>query len=303
MDLDVGKTPPVITGLLSSLDVKLCVPLVYGTNELVGLIAIGARTDGVPFDRDDRDLVAHLAGYVLLLLKNERTIHELRQARQRGATAEERERKRLAEELHDLTLQQLGFLATVQLELCQRSLADPARAKEAIAEAQAVARQAAADLRQVLSDLSPDVISRRGIVAAVESFIASERPRAEAAGTVLTLNVERGATPHAPEGQERTVFRCIHEAVRNALAHARARTVRVTLRCTADGISASVADDGSGFDVERAGEALRAGHLGLQAMRDRVAAASGMLTITSSQSGTTVQVHVPGVGHEGATLA
>ncbi len=167
-----GEFPAVLGSLLSSLGVRLCVPLVYGTDELVGLVAVAERTDGVPFDRDDRDLVAHLAGYVLLLLKNERTIHELRQARQRGAVAEERERKRLAEELHDLTLQQLGFLATVQLELCRRSLGDPARADEAIGQAQSVARQAAADLRQVLSDLSPDVISRRGLVAAVESFVS-----------------------------------------------------------------------------------------------------------------------------------
>ncbi len=174
----------------------------------------------MPFDRDDRELVAHLASYVLLLLKNERTIHELRQARQRGAMAEERERKRLAEDLHDLTLQQLGYLATVQLELCRRSLADPVRANEALGEAQAVARQAAADLRQVLSDLSPDVISRRGIVAAVESFVAAERPRAEGAGTALVLEIEGGAAARVSEGQELAVFRCVHEAVRNALSHA-----------------------------------------------------------------------------------
>lgn len=300
VDVGLRALPGAIGALLAPLEVQLCLPLVYGADELVGLVAVGARTDGVPFDSDDRDLVAHLAGYVLLLLKNERTIHELRQAQQRGARTEERERKRLAEELHDLTLQQLGFLASVQLELCRRSLADPDRANEAIGEAQAVARQAASDLRQVLSDLSPDVISRRGIVAAVESFVASERPRAERAGTALILEIETGAMVRASEAQELAVFRCIHEAVRNALAHARARSVRVELRLAAEGLRASVSDDGQGFDHERAGQALRSGHLGLQAMRDRVAAASGTLMIESSpQSGTVLRIHVPCTGDEG----
>jgi signal transduction histidine kinase len=269
------------------------VPLVYGSDELVGLIAVGERKDGVPFDGDDRNLVVHLAGYVLLLLKNERTIHELQNARQRVAAAEEVERKRLAEELHDLTLQQLGFLATVQLELCRRSLADPVRADEAIGQAQDVARQAAADLRQVLSDLSPDVISRRGIVAAVESFVSAERPRAERAGTALLLEVDGQVQRRPAQEQELALFRCAHEAVRNALAHARARTVRVVLRCHGDGLGVSVIDDGQGFDVERAAEALRGGHLGLQAMRDRIAAVAGTLTIESSPSGTVFQAHVP----------
>jgi signal transduction histidine kinase len=303
-DADPSTVPGAIGALLAPLDAQLCLPLVYGANELVGLVAVGARTDGVPFDRDDRDLVAHLAGYVLLLLKNERTIHELKQAQQRGAMTEERERKRLAEELHDLTLQQLGFLAGVQLELCRRSLSDPDRASEAIGEAQAVARQAASDLRQVLSDLSPDVISRRGIVAAVESFIASERPRAERAGTALVLDIESGAAVRASKAQELAVFRCIHEAVRNALAHARARSVWVELRLAAEGLHASVSDDGQGFDDERVGEALRSGHLGLQAMRDRVAAASGTLRIESSpQSGTVLRIHVPYSGEEGSALS
>jgi signal transduction histidine kinase len=303
VNLGRNAEPTALAALLSPLDVQRCLPLVYGASELVGLVAFGARTDGVPFDRDDRDLVTHLAGYVLLLLKNERTIHELKQAHQRGAMAEERERKRLAEELHDLTLQQLGFLASVQLELCRRSLAEPDRASEAIDEAQAVARRAAADLRQVLSDLSPDVISRRGIVAAVESFIAAERPRAEAAGTTLLIEIEHSSAARASGSQELAVFRCIHEAVRNALSHASARTVRVTLGFAPAGLSASVVDDGQGFDVGRASDALQSGHLGLQAMRDRVAAVSGTLTIESAlQSGTALRVHVPYAGEETAAL-
>ncbi len=80
--------------------------------------------------------------------------------------------------------------------------------------------------------------------------------------------------------------------------------MRVRLRCGPDALGASVIDDGSGFDAERADGALRLGHLGLQAMRDRVAAVSGTLTIESSpQSGTTVQVHVPGAGQEGVAAS
>jgi signal transduction histidine kinase len=279
---------------LTLLGTALCLPLVYARRELVGLVGVGQRKDGVEFGPEDREVLAHLAGYLLLLLKNERTILELQHSRERAAQAEEMERRRLAGELHDLTLQQLGYLATVQLELCSRALVDPERAQGVIREAQATARQAAADLRQVLADLSPDVVSRRGLVSAVESFLNAERGRAHSAGAAIHLELCGCVDRLVSQERELAVFRCIQESVRNALKHAQAHTVKVELRCTAGELVASITDDGVGFDLEAAGEALRQGHLGLAAMRDRIEAVGGKLAVGSRPgSGTTLRATVP----------
>lgn len=294
--LDLEESQPLgsLGQALSGAAVRLCLPLVYARRELVGVIGIGQRPDGVEFGAEDRELLSHLGGYLLLLLKNERAIRELQESRGRVARAEEMERRRLAGELHDLTLQQLGHLATVQLELCRRALDDRERADESLREAQTTARNAAADLRTVLADLSPDVVSRRGLVSAVESFLDAERVRAPSAGTVIQLETSGCIDRLMPEGHELAIFRCVQEGVRNALRHARATSVRVVLSCSERELAVSIVDDGIGLDADAAREALRRGHLGLTAMRDRIEAVGGSLVIESTVgAGTALRAVVP----------
>ena len=300
LDLDESQPLGALGRELSSAAVHLCLPLVYARRELVGVIGIGQRPDGVEFGAEDRELLSHLGGYLLLLLKNERAIRELQASRGRVAMAEEVERRRLAGELHDLTLQQLGYLATVQLELCRRALDDRERADKSLREAQTTARNAAADLRTVLADLSPDVVSRRGLASAIESFVDAERGRAPGAGPVIQLETEGCVDRPLPEGHELAIFRCVQEGVRNALRHARATSVRVVLNCSEHEWAVSIVDDGIGLDTDAAREALRHGHLGLTAMRDRIEAVGGSLVIESTLgAGTALRAVVPRHARQG----
>ena len=90
-------------------------------------------------------------------------------------------------------------------------------------------------------------------------------------------------------------YRIVREAVANAVKHARAQTVGVSLNYQSDWLTLSIADDGHGFDVApTTRQAVRDGHLGLVGMRERLDRVGGTLSISSTLGrGTTVKCLVP----------
>lgn len=99
--------------------------------------------------------------------------------------------------------------------------------------------------------------------------------------------------PELPMAARTVVFRVAQEALHNAVRHAKATEVRVTLQATTtSSVRLEVADDGRGFDVE---PTLRAGRsLGLRSMRERACAVRATLKVTSTPGqGTTVTLEVP----------
>jgi signal transduction histidine kinase len=97
---------------------------------------------------------------------------------------------------------------------------------------------------------------------------------------------------------EAALYRVAQEALHNALRHAAAAGVRLTLSKTARQVVLEVADDGRGFEGGDTGAnraaAAPSGGLGLDSMRERAAAAGGTLTIRSGAKGTVVRMTVPG---------
>ncbi len=279
---------------LADLNVSIGLPLVYRERELVGLVGLGPRRDEVPFGPDDRRLLRHLAEYLLLLLKNARTIRALERSRERVSLAQEMERKRIAQELHDATLHDLSYLATVQLELCKRAIEHPERAIQRIEETRAKIKQAATELRARLADISPDIIANRGLVSALESLVDAARSRPAATGTSIELRIDGYANKMLPEQHELAVFRCVQEALYNALRHAQAGYVDVRLKVAGGWLIATVRDDGEGIEGNRISEALRQGRLGVQNMWDRVEALEGQFRLKSDPGrGTTVRIAIP----------
>jgi signal transduction histidine kinase len=97
-----------------------------------------------------------------------------------------------------------------------------------------------------------------------------------------------------PAAQQTVVLRVAQEALHNAVRHAKAATIRVSLtRQGPSGAVLEVSDDGAGFDV---GEAMRGRHsLGLRSLRDRACSVHGTATIRSTPgTGTLVRLEVPG---------
>jgi nitrate/nitrite-specific signal transduction histidine kinase len=187
----------------------------------------------------------------------------------------ERERMRLAAEVHDGIAQDLA-LAVRELEM----LDDPAsreRLREAVTEAHRLVRARLVDLeaspplgglRTALADVC-DRFARRGLPVSLVGDVAVEASPAVTAAAMRVLS----------------------EALANAEKHAGASRVRVQLALEDGWLSLSVSDDGAGFDV---GAGSQDGHFGLGVMRRRAIEGGGELSVDSSPGrGTSVALSMP----------
>jgi signal transduction histidine kinase len=205
--------------------------------------------------------------------------------------SEEAERRRLAADLHDDSLQ--AIIATrMRLQiLLDRFEGDDRLADDELSDLKqldATVRAAIERMRRLLFDLRPAVLDSHGLGAAVNTHL--DQLRAEE--PVETRLIERTET-ELPHGRRAIAYRAIREALANVRKHARATQVEVTLHQDQDGLTATIADDGVGFDASDA--ALSEGRpRGLDFARERVEAAGGSFQIDSARGrGTTVELRVP----------
>jgi two-component system, NarL family, sensor kinase len=188
-------------------------------------------------------------------------------------SAEERERKRLAEALHDDAIQDL-LAAGQDLDDAERG--DPGALRRAREEV----HRSVAELRNAISDLHPDLLEQAGLEAALHSLV--ERRRRP--GTRWTLRVD----PDAVGAHDRLVVSLARELTANAARHAGADQVRVFLRRVGAEILLEVADDGRGLHRENVRAAVSKGHLGLASCAERVEAAGGRLELAERPGGGTL---------------
>ncbi|HEX9117226.1 MAG TPA: cache domain-containing protein [Anaerolineae bacterium] len=209
--------------------------------------------------------------------------------------SQEEERKRLARELHDETVQQLIGLVQ-RIELCRTEIVrDPAAARRRLDELQGLARQAVAGLRQISNDLRPLLLEEAGLAMAVQT-LGDELGRGLPAAHVHCEIV--GDPRRLPAEVELTVFRIVQEALTNVRRHAAsAGHINITLYYEAWGLLATIEDDGQGFSVETARNLMQAGHLGLAGMHERARLIGAAITIDSTPgAGTTITLRVPNIG-------
>ncbi len=204
----------------------------------------------------------------------------LRQLTGRLESAKEEERIRMSRELHDEFGQTLTA-AKINLQMLRQSSADPAatqRLDDSIQMVDSMIRQA----RNIALGLRPPLLDEAGLVPALEHHLKSLADRSG-------VRVEFDAAPEVagtPPGLNTTVFRVIQEAVSNALRHARAGMIRVSLRVEPDALLLAIEDDGIGFDPEAVSQRTQRGeHLGLLGMTERVRSAGGTITLDSRPGG------------------
>lgn len=197
--------------------------------------------------------------------RNIAAMNALRATRdQMAQMAVERERSRVARDLHDILGHSLTVI-TVKSELAGRLIdVDPARARTEIGEVEALARGALADVRAT-------VAGYRGVSVAGE--LAAAREALDAAGIAAELPT---ATENVPAERRELAGWIVREGVTNVIRHAQASRCRVRLGAR----SVSVEDDGVG----PASGAGTAGS-GLIGLRERVEAAGGRLTLGRSDLG------------------
>jgi len=233
-----------------------------------------------------------VVGYSVVWLMNvqRRQRQELAEANQRLALyaatldqlATQRERNRIARELHDILAHSLSGLA-VHLEGID-SLWDvnPQKARSMLGQARAATESGLAETRRALQALRASPLEDLGLALAIADYAQSAAQRA---GFQVELHLPEKLQP-LPPAIEQDLYRVAQEAIENAARHAKAKIVSVTLTQTSGRLTLTVRDDGRGFDLSTPS----AGY-GLRGMRERAEMLGGTLNITSAiGQGTTAEL-------------
>ena len=209
-----------------------------------------------------------------------RQVVALQKSRSAVLDVEASELHRIERDLHDGAQQRLVML-TIDLGLASERLDDdPAAAKQLIVEGQEQARQALAELRDLVRGIAPTILLDRGLVAALES-VTGRGP------VPTTLLSELAPRERLPPVAERTAYFVATEALANVAKHSGA--TRCEVRCRREGsqLVVEVWDDGRG------GAKVGPGG-GLEGLAGRVAGVDGSLSISSPPGGPTlVHAEIP----------
>ncbi len=209
------------------------------------------------------------------------------------------ERTRIARELHDTLLQSFQGL-TLHFQRARNLLPDrPTEAIQTLDRALDGAEQAIVESRDAILDIrspSPaDADLARQITALGEELSREYAGTASGSEPVaFQLLMEGVAHPLHPFIQVE-IFRIAREALRNGFAHAQARTIEVEVAYSKKQFRLRIRDDGKGIDPHVIAEGERAGHFGLQGMRERAKRIGGQLDVWSEPgAGTEIELRITG---------
>jgi two-component system sensor histidine kinase UhpB len=201
---------------------------------------------------------------------------ERRSSVERSLGAQESERLRVAQELHDGIGQSLTALM-LQIDRAARRVPeeDPLRAE--LCSAREAARTLLGEVREVATRLRPEALDDLGLVNALEALCARV---AGQSGIAVRLSVDAGLPPLSPEA-ELVVFRVAQEALSNTLRHAGASAAELTLAVGDDGtVTLRASDDGRGLRGSVPGA-------GIQGMHERALLLGGTCRLRTLESGGT----------------
>ncbi|MES2658519.1 MAG: GAF domain-containing protein [Verrucomicrobiota bacterium] len=295
-------------------------PLISRSGRLVGIIATHWRETHQPDERELRlmDLLARQAADLIerhqsegALREREQQLVELsltleRRVAQRTAelqkqtarlqslaaelaSAEQRERKRLAALLHD-DLQQLLVAAGMQLEMAADATGEDGAGAAAVRRASIWIEEARNAARDLTRQLRPPALYEDGLVAALH-WLASEME--ERHHLVVSIDGSEPAR-NMTDDTKALLFECVREMLFNVAKYAGVDRASVELREEDGSLEIVVTDVGVGFDVKTVGASRPSGGFGLFSIRERLAALGGEMNLISAPGqGTRIALHVP----------
>lgn len=325
-----GRRPPFADGFqrIEGVDWCLVVPLLRGDgDEVVGLLALEQLDHCYDKDKEPQIAMA-FANHAVVAIENARLYLEIKalneelearverrtrelfqaqnaladQARQlrhlltRTIRIQEEERDRIAQDLHDGVLQYImGALYEAQAaKICLPER--PETAREKLQNAQEILKQVKIEMRRLIYDLYPPLLSASGLVPALEACVGEHQAYTGIHSELVTSGPIRRLDPE----RERAVYRIVQEALHNVAQHAQASEVGVKLAFTPTALQVTVEDNGQGFDHAALANGTES-HLGLISMQERAQGVGGELEIRSQPGcGTRVSAWVPIGAHVGA---
>jgi len=211
---------------------------------------------------------------------------ELQALWRRVVDVQERERQRIAYDLHDSVAQSI-LASTYQLQTIRRRIRDNPDLDQRLSECQAMLDETLAEMKQIIYALRPHVLDELGLVAALENYVAALPP---AGGFKTRITITGNPQPLRAE-VELAIFRIVQEACQNALRHASASGLDLALDYSGAQIGVSIVDDGTGFVFDEATLGL-----GLVGIRERMQVVGGQLQIESAPgAGTRIAFTIPRV--------
>ncbi|NWG07107.1 MAG: sensor histidine kinase [Chloroflexi bacterium] len=206
--------------------------------------------------------------------RNQQLLDELKEAQQKlQELAVLEERNRLARDLHDSVKQQV-FAISMQLGAARTALSESDKAYPSVVEAERLAQQAGAELTSLINALRPPGLERRVLTDAIRGHVEewSRQNKIEAEIKIdsdVAVNLQT----------EQALFRVLQEALSNVARHSQASKATITLKSDNENILLMIEDNGVGYDAERIAKGI-----GLDSMKERMAAVNGELQISSIQS-------------------
>jgi signal transduction histidine kinase len=322
-----GRRPPFADGFRAIEEVNWClvVPLLRG-DEVIGLLAL-EQLDHCYDESEEPQIAMAFANHAVVAIENaylyaqikalnaelearvEQRTRELNRARQalarqaeqlrhllnRTIRIQEEERDRIAQDIHD-GVSQLIMGALYETQAAKVCLGErPEEAYEKLQKAQAILKQVKEEMRRIIYDLHPVVLSTLGLVPALQAYVDEFHAHTGVRCEFTTSGVTRRLAPE----RERAVYRIVQEALHNVARHAGAEQARITLAFTPETLCLTIEDNGQGFDHHSMQNApLGQVGLGLVSMQERVQSVGGTLQIRSFPGrGTRLIVRVPTNDH------
>jgi two-component system, NarL family, sensor histidine kinase UhpB len=209
----------------------------------------------------------------------ERLEHERRESGRAVLRAQEVERSRIAQDLHDEVNQ---ALTAILLRLSATIGDAPPALQEELRETQALATQAMEELLHLARELRPTALDDHGLVPALTSQVAAFGERT---GIRSTFH-RHGDLPELSDEEQLVLYRVAQESLSNVVQHSQASAVRVELSSVGR-TTLRIRDDGCGFQPSK----RSGGRLGVSGMRERALLVGGRLNVFSAPGeGTTIEL-------------
>ncbi|MER5197297.1 HAMP domain-containing sensor histidine kinase [Streptomyces sp. NPDC002755] len=210
----------------------------------------------------------------------ERLEHERASSSARVLLAQEAERRRIAQELHDEVGQSMTAIL-LSLERAADEADEPLRGE--LRQVQEITRGSLDEVRRLARRLRPGVLEDLGLISALTSLTTEFSTHV---GLRVVRRFDTGLPP-LDQQTELVLYRVAQEALTNAARHAEAGQIEVSLRHTGEAVVLAVVDDGRGTGVAREGA-------GIRGMRERALLIGATLDVISQpKAGTQVRLTVP----------
>lgn len=205
---------------------------------------------------------------------------------------QEKERQRIARDLHDSTVQNLTSLVH-KTELCMKLIdLDPIRCRLELSSLSKTLHDVIDDTRQMIYDLRPMSIDDIGFEVTVERYL----DKIQNCSTIKFYYKVEGNPYKIDSVTSLTLFRIIQEACSNSIKHSEASRVDILLNYLPESLQLKIVDDGKGFDLSDKPETTREDNsgFGISIMRERIYLLSGKIDVYSEpEKGCHIKISIP----------